>query len=693
MTTTSLPPERGASPRAGAAGAPTSSTHEHAKGTGGAYRPEIQGLRAIAVLLVAVYHIWFGTVSGGVDVFLLLTGFLITGSLLRSVERRGRIGFPAFWARLARRLLPTMAVVLVGVMVATFLWLPAARWRGVLREVVASVLYHENWVLALNSVDYLADNDSASPLQHIWSLSVQGQFYVIAPVLVTLAAFIAARAGRDPRRVLLFVLGGVFALSLAYSVYMTEANQPWAYFDSGARLWELALGGLFALVLPYLNLPLRLRVLLGWTGLAALALCGALVPVSTMFPGYVALWPTGAAIMVILAGTTGSKWGADRWLVSRPLSVLADLSYSLYLWHWPVLVFYLQVTERNMPSLKGGCYVLVTSLILAWITNKLVGDRVEGLSRTKPGTRRDWGIAAAFLVPVLVASSLWYTDLTVEQRRLEALAADPANYPGAAVVANPELAENLPEAPVYPDPAGRADVPSIYPDGCDARLSGKHAIVCEYGDETSEHTIALVGASRTAHWFPPMLDIVEKHGWHLVNITKSGCQFATETPMRDGEVFTECIQWREEAMVELERIRPDVVVTSSTRATGGGERVHDGFIERWEQLREMGTDVIGIRDLPRRSERIPECLTEKSREECVESAYRTQAEVDPTQKLDYVPDNVTFVDLTEYVCPGGECPAVLGNVMVYSDATHMTQTFSRTLTPMLEAAVLEATGW
>lgn len=192
---------------------------------------------------------------------------------------------------------------------------------------------------------------------------------------------------------------------------------------------------------------------------------------------------------------------------------------------------------------------------------------------------------------------------------------------------------------------------------------------------------------------PPLLEIVEEAGWRLVNITKSGCQLSTDPPKRDGEIFNECLQWREEAMAELDRIRPDVVVTSSTRATAAGEVVQDGFVERWEELDEMSIDVIGIRDLPRRSESVPDCLGSRNPEECVESAYRTQKRVDPTQELDHVPDNVTFVDLTGNVCPDGECPAVLGNVMVYSDATHMTATFSRTLAPVLEKELRQATGW
>src|SRR5690625_5062052 len=216
--------------------------------SGSRHRPEIEGLRAVAVVLVLVYHVWFGRVSGGVDVFLLLTGFLITGSLLRALERDGRISFSAYWSRLARRLVPAAVVVLAGILAATYLFLPPSRWSGVLEEVRAAALYHENWVLAQKAVDYLAREEALSPVQHFWSLSIQGQFYLLWPLLLALGALVAARLGTSVRRAALTAVTVVFAVSLAYSVWITGSDQPWAYFDTGARLWEPALGAVLALV-------------------------------------------------------------------------------------------------------------------------------------------------------------------------------------------------------------------------------------------------------------------------------------------------------------------------------------------------------------------------------------------------------------------------------------------------------------
>jgi len=661
---------------------------------GGGFRPEIEGLRAVAVLLVAVYHVWFGRVSGGVDVFLFLTGFLITGSLARALERDGRIGTAAFWTRLARRLTPAAAVVLAATLAATYLWLPRSRWTDVIAQVRAAALYHENWALAEASVDYLAREAAASPVQHFWSLSIQGQFYLLWPLLLGLTALVATRVRVRLGPALVTVVGLVLAVSLPYSVWITGTNQAWAYFDTGARLWEPALGGLLALVVHRIDLPERLRTVLGWAGLAALVSCGILLQVSTLFPGYVALWPTGAAVMVVLAGS-GTRFGADRLLTWKPLVALGALSYPFYLWHWPVLVFYLAATGRSLADPLGGVLVLALSLVLAQVTSTVVEGGVERLTRA-PGRRSPaWslGVAAALVVPVVAATTLWSARITEEQRHRAEEVAEPAYYPGAMLASDPSLERMLQEMPVRPDPAdAREDLSAHHTRGCHVPLSQSEVTVCEAGPPDAEHTLALVGASRVAHWYPSVLEAATANGWRLLSFTKSGCQFSTDAPTRGGEPFPECEAWNAEAMEILERERPDAVFTSSTRASPAGERVHDGFVERWRQLDALGIEVIGVRDLPRRDSAGAECVESRPLEECVSPAEYSQGATDPASVAD-LPDNVTLVDLTEYVCPGGRCDAVIGNVLVFWDYSHMTATYSATLGPVMDEALRGATGW
>ncbi|MFC3994897.1 acyltransferase family protein [Nocardiopsis sediminis] len=664
------------------------------------HRPEIQGLRAVAVLLVAVYHIWLGRVSGGVDVFLMLTGFLITGSLVRMVERRGRVDAVAFLTRLAKRLLPGLAVVLGAVLVATYLFLPADRWRDTIAEVIASALYFENWRLALDSVDYLAQDTESSPVQHVWSLSIQGQFYLVWVVLMAAVAWVAARRGWPVRRVALGGLAAVFTVSLGYSVVTTATQQQWAYFDTGTRLWEFALGGILALALPYLRLPRVLRTLLGWAGLAALVSCGLLLQVSTMFPGYIALWPTLAAALVIVAGTTGSPIGADRLLSWKPLHYIGDISYALYLWHWPVLVCYLAVTDRTTPSLLGGGYILALSLVLAAATTRLTDGGADLLARGRGTPVRSLAVGLAFLLPVLMGAGAWTAKLDADQREREAFIADPANYPGAAVLADGATGAAARELPVAPQPAEAADdVPSTYADGCNQGIDSSEVLTCTFGSDTPERTIALVGGSHAAHWYPALERIAESADWRIVNIIKGACLFTDLEQTYKGNPYTACADWNDGVMAELEELRPDAVFTTATsssidtEAGFGGEVVVDGYLDRWRELGDMGIDVIAVRDTPRLGFDTAECVATKGAAECSGTRAESMAATSPLEGLAGVPANVSLLDLNDLVCPDEQCPAVVGNVLVYWDGSHFTTTYMRTLAPALEERIRASTGW
>ncbi|GAA4893259.1 acyltransferase family protein [Streptomonospora salina] len=665
---------------------------------GSGFRPELEGLRAVAVVLVAAYHIWLGRVSGGVDVFLLLTGFLITGSLLRTVERRGRIGFTAFWARLVKRLFPAAAAALGGILVASLLFLPSAGWREVIAGVAASALYVENWHLALNSVDYLAQNSGAGPVQHFWSLSVQGQFYAVWPVLITAVAALARAAGQPLRRVAAAALTLVFAASLAYSVSVTASDQPWAYFDTGARLWELAMGGLLAIAVPHVRLPRLLRILLGWAGLAALVACGLLLQVSTMFPGYIALWPTLAAAAVILAGTTGSRAGADRLLNLRPMHYIGKHAYALYLWHWPVLVCYLEVTDRTQPSIIGGCLVLALSMALAAATRRITEDGVDALTRTRTGSGWSLAVGAAFIAPVLVAAGLWSGHIAHEQRERE-LAVQGPDYPGAAAPGGAAAGAAADGGvPVYPAPADAAeDIPVSYDQDCNQGTRESAVLTCTYGPESYDRTVALVGASHAAHWLPALREIAREKSWRIVNITKGSCLFTGAEQLRGGEVYHSCADWNAGVMAELAELDPDAVFTTATRtnldARSGevGETVFDGYVRRWRALEEMGIGVVAVRDTPRLDFEAPDCLSENPRAECVGSASPSMADTSPLAELEGVPGNVAFLDLTDKLCRGGRCPAVIGNVLVYWDRGHITASYMRTLAPILRDRIEAAT--
>jgi peptidoglycan/LPS O-acetylase OafA/YrhL len=302
-------------------------------------RPEIQALRGAAVLLVLAYHFWPATLRGyvGVDVFFAISGYLITAHLLREVDATGRVSLPAFWARRARRILPASLVVLLACSVATIAFVARLQWEPSFEEIRASTLYVENWQLAYAAVDYLAADDATTPVRHFWSLSAEEQFYIAWPVLILAGAF----AGR---RAIAVVLAAVTVLSLAWSVHATATDPAAAYFVTPARPWEFGAGGLLALAVPAASAPGRARIALSWAGLAAIAAAAVAYSPATPFPGVAALLPVLGTIAVMAAAAPTPP------LRLRPVQFLGDVSYSVYLWHWPLLVFAPILLDRAMTT-------------------------------------------------------------------------------------------------------------------------------------------------------------------------------------------------------------------------------------------------------------------------------------------------------------------------------------------------------
>jgi len=371
------------------------------------FRPEIEGLRAIAAILVAVFHIWLGRVSGGVDVFFVVSSFLITTGLLGHIDRWQRVDFALFWGRLIKRLVPVAYLVLCAVVVVGIVMMPKSRWKDTIEQVAASALYLENWALAFRSVDYLAQHEAVSPVQHFWALSVQGQFYLLWPMLVAGAAFVARRAKIGFRPVLVATLSVIFFLSLAFSVWFTAKNQPFAYFHTLARAWEFSMGALLAVAIPFLKPSKWLRVALGWLGVAAIISCGILLQVSRVFPGYAALWPTLAAVCIIVAGTSGSRFGADRLLASRPMVYMGGISYGIYLWHFPILAFWRQYAQPYELPAAAGVAILVLSIGLAALSTRYIENRVREPRGQAAARGRPFVFGLACLAPVVVALGIW----------------------------------------------------------------------------------------------------------------------------------------------------------------------------------------------------------------------------------------------------------------------------------------------
>lgn len=656
------------------------------------YVPEIEGLRGLAIVLIVIFHVWFNRVSGGVDVFFVLSGFLITLSLLRAAESAKGIQAGRYVSRIVRRITPPALVVLAGVVVASILWLPKSRWGDTMGEIVSSAFYFGNYWLAENSVDYLASQNEASVVQHYWSMAVQFQFYLLWPLVIGAAALAVKAARRylwpdkelNLRGFVAGMIGLVFVSSFAWSLWQTSTSQTYAYFDTRARLWEFALGGLLVLAMPYLRFHRAFSNVLAWAGLAALISTGFLFTGSE-FPGWAALVPTLGAIAVIASAVAQPDTTASKLLRTPLMQTLGRHAFTIFLWHWPVLILYLQHTGHDLPTLGGGMIIIAVSVGLAIITRWLVEVRLPATGFGQHTIKGGFALGASCLALVMVAMVAWYAVIEGERNRVEALASDTNNYPGAHELADNTEVDREPLIPSLMD--AHLDDELELRDECHQNIVGVAVKYCELGSDDPDYTIAIIGPSKAWQWVPAFLEFHEENDWRVITMTKNACQFSAHEVIYQGEVYEDCNDWNDGVMEKLEELQPDGVFTLANRVDGNGEYTDEGYIERWEQLEDMGTDVFAMRDTPRPDFDIPQCVEEHgiASPECEleRSGVYPNEEAEVFTDFD-LPGNVTNIDLVNYVCDEETCPPVVGNVLVYQDTTHITATYMRTLAPYLE---------
>jgi len=679
-------------------------TAAHGATTHPRFRADIQGLRAVAVLLVLAYHAGVPWLSGGytgVDVFFVISGFLITGLIVREVQQTGRLSLPHFYARRIKRLLPATSVVFVAVAALTVLVLPVTRWRDIAGDIVASAVYLVNWRLADRSVDYLAADAAPSPLQHFWSLAVEEQFYIVWPLLIV-ALFWRRRRGSTTRR-LFWGLLAIAVPSFLWSVHLTTANPGAAYFVTTTRLWEMAVGALLAvLVARTERIPARVRRVVGWAGLAAIGYAALTFDAATAFPGAAALVPTLGAAAVLLAGG-GDGSGEVRALTAAPMQTIGAWSYSLYLWHWPLLVAATAVwggTDGSL-GLVPGLLVVTASALPAWLTYRTVEQPFHRSRRLRVPWRAMVLAAACVAVGLGSAGAIGYATTR------EAPTA--ADAPGAEVLGDGPTTDA--PAPAPPDTVSQVtpaladapdDVADVYADGCHQDQHSAEVTSCVYGVEDSDTVVALVGDSHAAHWQPALRDLAETNGWRLETYTKSACLFADTVVWDAGEEkpYESCAAWQAAVRARLTADPPDIAVVSSAgsyRLARDGERMSiadsaEGLASataaNWQALEDAGIEVVAIVDTPAPGFDVPECVAENRDDltACAvpleEAVARSGASLHHAAAA--LAPAVDLVDVTAYVCPWEECVPVVGGVLTHSDAHHLTATYSRSLAPRLE---------
>ena len=693
-----------------------------------AVRVEIQALRALAVSLVVLYHVVPARMPGGyvgVDVFFVVSGFLITGHLLREVERTGRVRLAQFWARRARRLLPAALLVLLASAVGTILFAPQTYWQQFLREIGASALYVENWALARDAVDYLAATNAASPAQHYWSLSTEEQFYLVWPLLVVAGAWAGARRfGR--RHTVAALLTVVTAASLGYSLWATWATPPQAYFSTFSRAWQFGLGGMLAVWCPAPPARWdRLRSGVSWAGFLAIAGSAVGYSSATPFPGVAALLPVLGALAVVWAGAPRARWSPSPLAGWRPVRFLGDISYSAYLWHWPAVVLLPMARGTGMGA-TSKVAVLAGTVLAGWLTKVLVEDPFR--TRGPLVRRRPWltfavtALSTGAVVAIAVVGSVW-----VQQRIEEARAAatafaagDDPCFGAAALDPGADCGDPYRYTETVSPPFAQADasagLPCLQPGG------DQTPTACRLGSDQPVETVALIGDSHTASLYEAFQAVAERRNWAVLVYVKGGCPALGSDrilgpTMQPGQT-QECRAWSEQV---LEQTAADPTISrvfTSYRSDIYAYQRDDGSLatripssvvqEPLQALADAGKRVYVVRAVPSTNglqavvpDRTAEDLGDVgiSAPTCIANAGEVDDPCAGPREVRLVPDQlagaaaaladprISVIDLTDAFCDAETCHQLIGGVTVYFDASHISATFSKSLGPLLDRRI------
>jgi peptidoglycan/LPS O-acetylase OafA/YrhL len=676
-------------------------------------RPEIQALRAGAALLVVLYHLWPGRLPGGfmgVDVFFVISGFLITSHLAREAASTGRIRLGRFWARRARRLLPAAYLVLATSAAAVFVWMPQLSWVQNFREILSSALYFQNWRLALDAVDYLAAENSPSVAQHYWTLSVEEQFYVAWPVIVLAAVLLAARLRLRQLPTVTVVIAIATVASFGYSLWLTYDNVSFAYFSTFTRAWEFGAGALLALLTLRASegrrrsrsVPPVLAAVASWAGLGVLVYCGLALTGSTPFPGFAALLPVLATVAVIAAGMPASRFSPRRLIELRFVQWTGDISYPLYLWHWPPIVVLPAVLGHEL-GFWPRVGILVATFAAAAATKRFVEDPVRtgrrlGIQRSTVTFAFTLVTAAAITAACL--SGIRQADAAADraERITAEVASDAPRCFGAASMApgpacvNPDLAGQL-----IPATTAIKRDNANYP-GCGSTNAAKDT--CTFGDPADPDLphVLVIGDSHARAMLPTFVEMAEKGEIYLVAQVKGGCAWSTNPhPNSDRTIAEDCYQWRDSIKGWLDRNADDLdlIVTAALAhpdpATGPRDQVA-GFAETWRTMTGRGIPVVAIRDNPYQPADTNICLAEQSEitaDSCALPRKDAFPNYDPLIEASKEVKGSTLLDLTRFYCDDTTCPAVIGGVNVYRDRTHISKTYVTTMAPYIRDMLID----
>lgn len=649
---------------------------------------------------VLLYHLWPNRLTGGfvgVDVFFVISGYLITSHLVRERATTGRIALGRFWARRAARLLPASLLVLLLVAFATVIWAPNALWPQFLGEVTSSALYVQNWNLLLNSVDYLAADNTPSPVQHFWTLSAEEQFYVLLPIMLVVAMWAFRRF--PWRRVAFVAIAVATVASFAYSVFLMTQSPSEAYFSTFTRAWEFGAGALLAFAKPLWSS--RLGTVIAGAGVAAILASVFLYTGATPFPGVTALLPVAGTAAAIWAGGHSALASFGR---LTPVAMLGRVSYAIYLWHWPLIVLVPYATGVPLTTLHKIA-IGAASIALAWLSTRYVEDIVRSSPRLLAGRRpRTIGAWSAVGMACVLVVSLGTTSVqgASEQRTEEAteqLVAEQPDCFGAEAIDpdltpcdNPEL-DGAPLVPSLPD----IESDDANDAECWAGPDETELNMCSLGPKDAERRIVAIGDSHNNAMLTAYEAAADELGWRIDVAGHAGCFWTDEALELENEEQTQaCAEWRaavDDFVAETSDV--DAYLVASRGGTSDADQARvDGIVSAWAKRASTDVPVLALLDNPYFGDSPVPCVSEDPATAAERCAVPEETAVldDGKARAVEADPNATLLDLTPAYCADGVCPPVIGGVVVYRDAHHLTATYASTLGPYLARELRDAIG-
>jgi peptidoglycan/LPS O-acetylase OafA/YrhL len=668
-------------------------------------RSDIQGLRAVAVASVLLYHMGVPFIPGGfvgVDVFFVISGFLISGLIIRELQRTGTFSFSAFYARRLKRLAPAYLLVLLVSGAAVMIFLTPLQSGRYVKDLIAAALYAANFNFAGQTSGYFADPEP-SPFIHFWSLAVEEQFYFVWPIML----FLAFKARRS-KYLMVFLLVGVFAASLTLSILLSHTAPTSSYYLLHTRAWELAAGALTYLAAAKLtSLSPKMRGLLLAAGLTTILLSAFFITKSMEFPGWVAVFPVLGAACVILAGSGGTMPPlADRLLGNKPMLLLGNISYSLYLWHWPFLV----IPQLMAPAplrLREKAALAAIAILFAFLTYYCVEKRFlahKGATRTLPtyivalGTTAvlvagfgGWGLAEQESVRSAQASSSVTIGADRNRTGLEPFADAVVDSSGRWIPQN-QLTPSLDTV--------EHDLTDIFSNGCNNNGGDYNASGCQFGKLDSPRTVVLFGDSHAGHWFPALKKAAEVDGFRLVTITKSACPSVQLDITGHPEIAGafNCQEFQKAGLERIRELAPDrLVISNSERSYRDFPGVGSDYEKLWESGLETlldglpaNTKPVVIGDNPGWRQNPNSCVSNhlKDPDSCaVNRAESYSAAIQEMERTKVTARGGSFVDTIDLLCGETLCPAVYRSVLMSRDGNHVTTTAASALASQVAAAL------